>query len=118
MSSSRPSVSEQEDFLDKTLEQGGIGIKLLGGHFPMDLDISESFIDIANQKKAWVAWHVGSTKHGSKHRRSKRGCGCSRYGSFSSCVAHVNSYCRGQVLNERDEAFEAIELPRRTLIFF
>ena len=52
ISSPRPSEQEQSDFIDKTLEQGGIGIKLLGGHFPMDLDISKSFIDLANDKKA------------------------------------------------------------------
>ena len=109
LSSSRPSLSEQEDFLDKTLEQGGIGIKLLGGHFPMDLDISESFIDIANQKKAWVAWHVGSTKHGSNIEGLREAVAAAGTDRFLH-VAHVNSYCRGQVLNERDEALEAIEL--------
>lgn len=50
LTSSRPSQQEQSDFLDRTLENGGIGIKLLGGHFPMDVDISESFIELANQK--------------------------------------------------------------------
>ena len=66
LTSSRPSQQEQSDFLDRTLENGGIGIKLLGGHFPMDVDISENFIELANQKKSWIAWHVGSTAHGSK----------------------------------------------------
>lgn len=55
LTSSRPSQQEQSDFLDRTLENGGIGIKLLGGHFPMDVDISESFIELANQKKSWIA---------------------------------------------------------------
>ena len=53
LTSSRPSQQEQSDFLDRTLENGGIGIKLLGGHFPMDVDISENFIELANQKKSW-----------------------------------------------------------------
>ena len=31
LTSSRPSQQEQSDFLDRTLENGGIGVKLLGG---------------------------------------------------------------------------------------
>lgn len=34
LTSSRPSQLEQEAFIEKTLESGGIGIKLLGGTLP------------------------------------------------------------------------------------
>lgn len=92
ISSPRPSEQEQSDFIDKTLEQGGIGIKLLGGHFPMDLDISKSFIDLANDKKAWVAWHVGSTAHGSNIEGLREAVGSAAEKFLH--IAHVNSYCQ------------------------
>lgn len=62
---SRPDKAERMALIDRTLENGGIGIKLLGGHFPMDLDVSEAFIGDCAEARAWIAWHVGSTKHGS-----------------------------------------------------
>lgn len=105
---SRPSQQEQSDFLDATLENGGIGIKLLGGHFPMDVDISESFIELANQKKSWIAWHVGSTAHGSNIEGFREAVAAAKDNFLH--IAHINSYCRGQISNETDEALEAISL--------
>jgi hypothetical protein len=108
LSSSRPSLAEQEAFVEKTLEAGGIGIKLLGGHFPMDTDISESFIGICSQKKAWIGWHVGSTKHGSNIEGMREAVSAAN-GRFLH-IAHINSYCRGQISSETEEALEAISL--------
>jgi len=75
LKTSRPTRAEQEAFIEKTLELGGIGIKLLGGHFPMDIDISESFITLANKHKAWIGWHAGSTQNGSNIKEMSQ---CSR----------------------------------------
>lgn len=111
LTSSRPSQLEQEAFIEKTLESGGIGIKLLGGHFPMDIDISESFISLANKNKSWVAWHAGSTKHGSNIEGMREAVTAAGKDKFLH-IAHINSYCRSQISNETDEALEAIELLR------
>ncbi len=108
LSSSRPSDKEQDEFLDRVLEQGAIGIKLLGGHFPMDADISRGFIEKANAKKAWIGWHVGSTAHGSNIEGMIEAVETA--GDDFLHVAHVNSYCRGQVGDETEEALKAIEL--------
>ena len=108
LTSSRPSQQEQSDFLDRTLENGGIGVKLLGGHFPMDVDISENFIELANQKKSWIAWHVGSTAHGSNIEGFREAVAAAKDNFLH--IAHINSYCRGQISNETDEALEAISL--------
>ena len=74
----------------------------------MDLDISKSFIDLANDKKAWVAWHVGSTAHGSNIEGLREAVGSAAEKFLH--IAHVNSYCRAQISNETAEAIEAIEL--------
>lgn len=104
----RPDRAERLGLIDRTLEAGGIGIKLLGGHFPMDLDICAAFIDECAERGAWVAWHAGNTEHGSNilgMRDAVEAAG----GKFLH-IAHINSYCRAQVKGELEEALEAIEL--------
>ncbi len=109
LKSSRPSVTEQRSFIEKSLTSGAIGIKLLGGHFPMDLDISESFIEESARLNSWVAWHVGSTSHGSNIEGFREAVSCAGTDKFLH-IAHVNSYCRGQISNELDEVTEAMAL--------
>ena len=108
LSCARPDATERKALLDRVLEQGAIGIKLMGGHFPMDLDISEAFINEANEKKAWVGWHIGNSVNGSNILGLRDAVKVSQ-GKFLH-VAHVNSYCRAQVRDELSEALEAIEL--------
>ena len=104
----RPDAAERQALIEKTLSRGGIGIKLLGGHFPMDLDICQAFIEDCSRLGAWAAWHVGSTLHGS-NIEGMRDAIAAAEGRFLH-IAHVNSYCRGQVRDELSEAQEAIEL--------
>lgn len=108
ISSQRPSIEEQRSLIERTLEHGGLGIKLLGGHFPMDLDISASFIDEANKLNAWIAWHAGNSVHGSNILGMEDAVKAAD-GKFLH-LAHINSYCRGQISNELAEAEKAIEL--------
>lgn len=108
LNSERPNKLERQALITRTLDHGGIGIKLLGGHFPMDLDISAAFIEEANQVNAWIAWHVGNSKNGSNilgMEDAVQACG----ENFLH-IAHVNSYCRGQIENELNESLKAIEL--------
>ena len=104
----RPGAEERRGLIEKTLDQGGIGIKLLGGHFPMDLDVCQAFIEDCHDFRAWIAWHVGSTRHGS-NIEGLRDAVNAAHDRFLH-VAHVNSYCRGQVSDELHEALEAVEL--------
>lgn len=108
LSCGRPEAAERHALIDRVLEQGGIGIKLMGGHFPMDLDISAAFIEDANAKKAWVGWHVGNAVNGSNILGFRDAVEAAQ-GKFLH-IAHVNSYCRAQVRDELSEALEAIEL--------
>ena len=39
---------------------GSLGIKLLGGHYPLTSEATARAIEVANQKKAYVAFHAGS----------------------------------------------------------
>lgn len=108
LQSGRPPKVEREALIERTLAQGGIGIKLMGGHFPMDLDICQAFIEDCAATQAWVAWHVGNTVHGSNIEGLRDAVEVA--GDHFLHVAHVNSYCRAQISNELEEAEEAIAL--------
>lgn len=108
LTSARPDAAERQALLERTLEEGGIGLKLLGGHFPMDLDVAAGFIEEAARANAWIAWHAGNTVHGSDIEGMRDAVECAD-GRFLHC-AHINSYCRGKIRNELDEAMEAVAL--------
>lgn len=108
LKSNRPDRTEQAAMIEKYLSQGSIGIKLLGGHFPMDLDICAQFIEEAAKQNAWVAWHAGNSTHGSNIEGMKDAVEAA--GKNFLHVCHVNSYCRGNVRDEVSESLEAIEL--------
>ncbi len=111
LSSGRPDAAERKAFIEKSLSHGAIGIKLLGGHFPMDLDICQRFIEDSFDLKSWVGWHIGNSTHGSNIEGVRDAVEVAK-GKFLH-MAHVNSYCRAQVSNEIDEALEAIDLLKK-----
>ena len=106
LTTNRPDASEIDAMIERSLTEGALGIKLLGGHFPMDLDVCRAFVRRANDKNAWVAWHAGNSTHGSDIE------GCldaieAADGRFLH-LAHVNSYCRGQIADSAEEALRAV----------
>jgi len=60
-----PTNAELQNLVDKTLSQGSIGLKLLGGHYPLTPDATARAIAVANQNKAYVAFHAGTKSNGS-----------------------------------------------------
>lgn len=111
LSTNRPDKAERMALIERTLENGGIGIKLLGGHFPMDLDICAAFIEDSSELNSWVGWHVGNSEHGSNIEGLVDAVKVAE-GKFLH-VAHVNSYCRGQIKDEVLESQQAIDLLKK-----
>ena len=60
-----PSQQEMVDLIDASLEGGALGVKLLGGHYPLTPDVSSTLIKTALDRRAYVAWHAGTSEHGS-----------------------------------------------------
>lgn len=56
-----PFENEIENLIDKSLDDGALGMKLLGGHYPMTMEATQRVVEVANKKKAYVASHVGTT---------------------------------------------------------
>lgn len=85
--------TELIEYLEKSLEQGALGLKLLGGHLPLSPETTSAAIEIANQAGAYVAVHCGTTQNGSNLNGMLEALDLA--GSHRMQVCHVTAYCRG-----------------------
>jgi len=103
-----PTSAEIGEVLDRSLENGAIGVKVLGGHYPYTPEATAEIFRAARERTAYAAFHVGSTATGSDLRGLREAAELADGGPLH--VAHVNSYCRGMILDAIDEAREAVEI--------
>ncbi len=104
-----PSAQELQELLERSLEDGAIGLKLLGGHYPMTPESTRRAIEVANAARAYVAFHGGSTRTGSNIEGFVASVELAR--DLKLHIPHVNSYCRGQIKERAlDEITEALDL--------
>ncbi len=101
-----PGREEGMKHIEKALEEGSIGIKLIGGHSPSSPAATERFIALANEARSYVAFHVGSTETGSHLRGLLEAVELA--GENCLHVAHVNSYLRGITGDPAAEALEGL----------
>ncbi len=106
-----PSKQEMVDLIDKSLEDGALGVKLLGGHYPLTPDVSSVLIKTALERKAYVAWHAGTSEHGSNIEGMIEAVKMAD--GFPLHLAHINAYCRGAIKNELEETAIAIDLLKK-----
>lgn len=102
-----PNDIEIKNLIDSCLERGALGIKLLGGHYPLTPEATKRGIDIGNHKKAYVAFHGGTTENGSNIDGFLEAVNLVKGNSIH--MAHINSYCRGTVRDYMLETEEAIK---------
>jgi len=104
-----PDREELAQLLERALEDGAIGLKLLGGHYPMTPEATRRAIEVANEARAYVAFHGGSTRTGSNIEGFVESVELAK--GLRLHIPHVNSYCRGQVKQRAlDEIIEALDL--------
>jgi cytosine/adenosine deaminase-related metal-dependent hydrolase len=101
-----PSENELANLLEKCLAQGAIGLKILGGHYPLTPDATARAIAVANRYKAYVAFHAGSKKTGSNIEGFLEAVALAQGQALH--IAHINSYCRGLTRTYMAEAEEAV----------
>jgi hypothetical protein len=107
--SSDPSPTEIADVVDRALKDGAVGIKLLGGHYPLTPEATTRAMSAAADRRAYLAFHVGTTKTGSDIRGLAEGLDLAAGRRIH--IAHVNSYCRGQETGDPvAEAQRALDL--------
>ena len=94
-----PILGEFKQVLNRWVDEGALGLKLLGGHYPLTPEATARAIEACNQEKAYVCFHIGTKKTGAGTLRSFREA-MELVGKNHLHLAHVNSYCRGQVLGD------------------
>lgn len=104
----RPTPTELNSFIDYTLEKGSLGIKLFGGHAPLDPVSTEDAIRLANQREIMIAFHAGTTESKSDMTGMREAIKLAKDNSI--ILAHINAYCRGRVNNPYEEIKEAFDL--------
>lgn len=102
-----PSQQEMIDLIDKSLADGALGVKLLGGHYPLKPDVSSLLVKTALERRAYVAWHAGTSEHGSNIEGMMEAVEMAD--GYPLHLAHINAYCRGAIKNELEETAIAIE---------
>ena len=90
------------------MEKGAIGVKILGGHYPLSPEATARIIREARKQGAYVAFHAGTTRKGSNLEGMQEAIQLSDGNPFH--LAHINSYCRGYVKDPLLETFEALQL--------
>lgn len=103
-----PSREQISEFIETRVDGGALGVKLVGGHWPLSAQACRDTIELCNEKDAYVAWHAGTTTAHSDILGMKQAVEVT--GDMRLHLAHINSYCRGRVRAPDAEANEAIEL--------
>ncbi|ORE91316.1 amidohydrolase [Stappia sp. 22II-S9-Z10] len=92
--SANPSRAEVADYLASAMGEGAIGLKLLGGHFPLTQEGSATVIAACAAEGAYVAFHAGTLETPNPSVATlAEACGLAA--GHPLHMPHVNSYCRG-----------------------
>jgi len=105
-----PDKAEIDTTLKNALRQGAIGLKILGGHYPLTPEATARIIEIAAQAGAYIAFHAGTKTAKSNIDGLKEAVMLTQ--DHPLHLAHINSYCRGLVkpyMFETEEAIGALE---------
>jgi cytosine/adenosine deaminase-related metal-dependent hydrolase len=92
------SQAELERVLDAALSQGALGVKVLGGHYPLTPEATARVIQVAHEKQCWCAVHAGTTASGSHIEGLEELIALAD--GLPLHIAHINSYCRGQITGD------------------
>ena len=90
-----PPLEELKKVVNKNLDSGAIGIKILGGHYPLTPETTYNIFQITQQEKGYMGFHVGTTETGSNIQGVEEAVKLAEGKPLH--IAHVNAYCRGYI---------------------
>lgn len=111
ISSTNPDVEELEQFVANALKDGALGIKIIGGHFPVTPECISKLVEVCDRQNAYVTIHAGSTESGSDIIGLQEAVEMARGKKLH--IAHINSYCRGRIKPSHEEAMMAIDMLKK-----
>ncbi|MBI3969470.1 MAG: amidohydrolase family protein [Chloroflexi bacterium] len=107
-----PSRADLEQMVESSLGAGAIGVKILGGHFPLTPEATERVVTAANEHAAYLVMHVSTLANRGNDLNSLRE-GIELAGGRPIHIAHVNAHCRGWLLGDTyAEIRQALDLLR------
>lgn len=90
-----PTRAKLEKVINEFLDSGAIGIKIIGGHYPLTPEATYNIFQITHQEKGYMGFHVGTTETGSNIQGVEEAVKLSEGKPLH--IAHVNAYCRGYI---------------------
>jgi len=105
-----PSRKRMGDFIDRSLASGALGLKLIGGHYPLTPDATRIGIEESNRRKVMIAFHAGTTAQRSDILGMKEAIELA--GENRVILPHINAYCRGKHYNYLEELRDAFNMLR------
>lgn len=107
VSSEDPSRSEIESLLSRSLQEGALGLKILGGHFPLTPEASRRTLEVCNREGAYVAFHSGTTETPGSIDGFFESLDLA--GDLSVHIPHINAFCRGSIQSPLEETQGVLE---------
>lgn len=101
-----PSDKEISGLLDTVLQRGSLGVKMLGGHYPLTPEATGRCIAMAAKRGAYIAFHAGTTEKGSNLEGFLEAIAIAD--GLPLHLAHINAYCRGLVKPYMEETEIAV----------
>ena len=96
--------------VERGLDEGAIGSKILGGHFALTPSATMRIIEETNAHGAYMGFHVGTTETGSNLSGLREAVSMAAPNRRIH-LCHISSALRGQILpNRLHEAAEAMDL--------
>ncbi len=103
-----PSRETLRVLMQKQLSCGALGFKVLGGHYPLTPDATARVFEVCSEFGAYCAIHVGTTETGSDVEGLAEAVRLAAGKRVH--LAHINSYCRGQLNDPVLEAARAVSI--------
>ncbi len=104
----RPSRGQIDAAVQTALKKGALGLKIMGGHWPLALSVCRDVVASCCAQNAYVAWHAGSLTAGSNILGMQQAVETVR--GLRLHLAHINAYCRGRVNSVEEETAAALSL--------
>ncbi|NLN16844.1 MAG: amidohydrolase family protein [Firmicutes bacterium] len=107
-----PSPKEIGELIEKSLDNGALGLKILGGHYPLSREATRKAIELTNEKGAYIAFHAGTAESDETVLNTldsfKEAVELAE--GYSVQMAHVNAYARGRTASPLEECIEVLRL--------
>lgn len=103
---------EIEKVINLALDNGAIGMKIIGGHYPLTPETTYNIIHLTNKEGGYVGFHAGTTETGSDILGLEEAVNLAEGKPLH--IAHINAYCRGLIAEPLVELQRAMDILKKS----